>query len=87
MVRRTAGCLSLLAFALCLLAGLNAGNSTATVLSNALLGMAATFVIGLVVGTMAQKMIDENVSAEAARAAAPQTHDDPAAQPQRVEKK
>jgi tetrahydromethanopterin S-methyltransferase subunit C len=71
MVRRIAGTLSLLAFAVCLLAGMGAGNSTATVLSNALLALAVTFVVGLVVGVMAQKMLDENVAAESAKAAAP----------------
>ena len=40
MVRRVAGSLALLAFAVCLVAGMNAGNSTATVLTNALLAMA-----------------------------------------------
>jgi hypothetical protein len=65
-----AGVLALLAFAVCLVAGMGAGNSTTTVLSNALLALAVTFVVGLVVGAMAQKMLDENISAEAAKAAA-----------------
>jgi hypothetical protein len=69
MVRRIAGSLSLLAFAICLVAGLAARNSTATILANALLAMGVTFVVGLVVGAMAQKMLDENVAAEAAKAA------------------
>jgi hypothetical protein len=75
MVRRIAGTLSLLAFAICLVAGLAARNSTATILANALLAMGVTFVVGLVVGAMAQKMLDENVAAEAAKAspAAPAT--------------
>ena len=64
MVRRVAGCLGLLAFAVCLIAGLNAGNSTATVLSNALAALGVTFVVGLVVGAMAQKMLDENLKAQ-----------------------
>jgi len=68
MVRRIAGSLSLLAFAICLVAGLAAKNSTATILANALLAMGVTFVVGLVVGAMAQKMLDENVAAEAAKA-------------------
>lgn len=84
MVRRMAGSLALLAFAVCLVAGMNAGNSTATVLSNALLAMAVTFFVGLVVGAMAQKMLDENLSAEAAKAAAPA---DNATEATRVEKK
>jgi hypothetical protein len=70
MVRRVAGCLALLAFAVCLIAGLNAGNSTATVLSNALAALGVTFVVGLVVGAMAQKMLDENLAAAAAAKAA-----------------
>jgi hypothetical protein len=84
MVRRTAGILALVVFAVCLVAGLNAGNSTATVLSNALLAMAGTFVIGLVVGAMAQKMLEENVAAERAKVVAPP---EGAVAPARVEKK
>jgi hypothetical protein len=84
MARRTAGILALLAFSVCLVAGLNAGNSTATVLSNALLAMAGTFVIGLAVGAMARKMLEENVAAEAAKAQPPLAS---AAAPARVEKK
>ena len=84
MVRRTAGSLALLAFAVCVVAGMNAGNSTAAVLSTALLAMGATFIVGLVVGAMAQRMLDENVAAEAAKAA---RSADGAAEPARVEKK
>ena len=62
-----AAALALVAFAVCVIAGLNAGNSFETVLSKALLAMAATFVVGLVVGGMAQKMLDENLAAEAAK--------------------
>ena len=82
MVRRVAGCLALLAFAVCLIAGLNAGNSTATVLSNALAALGVTFVVGLVVGAMAQKMLDENVAAAAAAKAA--DADNRASDPQAV---
>lgn len=84
MVRRTAGVLALLSFAVSLFAGMSAGNSTATVLSNALLAMGVTFVVGLVVGAMAQKMLEENVAAEAAR---PLPGPQSAADAARVEKK
>jgi hypothetical protein len=92
MVRRTAGSLALLAFAVCVVAGMNAGNSTATVLSTALLAMGATFVVGMVVGAMAQKMLDENVAAEAAKPAtapdgATATIPGATGRPARVEKK
>lgn len=62
-----AGAVSLLAFAVCIVAGLNAGNPAATVLSNALAAMGVTFVVGLAVGVMAQRMLDENVASEVAR--------------------
>ena len=58
--------MALLAFAVCLLMGMRAGNTFSTIVANALVAMAATFVVGLVVGAMAQKMIDENVAAAAA---------------------
>jgi hypothetical protein len=68
MVRRLAGCLALLTFAVCIGAGLSAGNTAATILSNALAAMGVTFVVGLAVGAMAQKMLDENVAAAARKA-------------------
>ena len=74
MARRMAAALALVVFAVCVIAGLNAGNSFETVLTKALLAMAATFFVGLVVGAMAQKMLDENLAAEAARPA----HEPPA---------
>ena len=63
MSRRIAACLSLLVFATCLVAGIDAGNTFATTIGRALLAMAATFVIGLVLGAMGQRMIDENLKA------------------------
>ena len=69
--------MALLAFAVCIAAGLNAGNSAATILANALAGMGVTFAVAVVVGAMARKMLDENVAAEAGKAAAEGT--DPAA--------
>ena len=70
MVRRFAGSLALIVFAVCLVAGLGAGNSASTILANALLAMGGAFFVGLVVGAMAQRMLSDNVSAEAAKAAA-----------------
>ena len=58
--------MALLAFAVCLLMGMRAGNTFSTIVANALVAMAATFAVGLVVGAMAQKMVDENVAAAAA---------------------
>lgn len=61
MPRRIAGCLALIAFATCLIAGINADNPFSTTLSRALLAMAATFVIGLILGVMGQRMLDEDL--------------------------
>ena len=64
MARRMAAALALVVFAVCVIAGLNAGNSFETVLTKALLAMAGTFAVGLVVGAMAQKMLDEGLATE-----------------------
>jgi hypothetical protein len=62
MSQRIAAAASLLAFAVCLITGaFQAGNPFATVVSRALAAMAVTYVVGLVVGAMAQKMLDENL--------------------------
>ena len=61
MPRRIAACLALLAFATCLVAGIGADNTFATTVCRALLAMAVTFVIGLVLGVMGQRMIDEDL--------------------------
>jgi hypothetical protein len=61
VAQRIASALALVVFAVCLCSGATAGNPFGTVVTRALLGMLATLVIGLVVGTMAQKMLDENL--------------------------
>jgi hypothetical protein len=62
MPQRLAAVMALLAFAVCLLiGGLQAGNPFSTAVARALAAMAGTFVIGLIVGFMGQKMIDENL--------------------------
>ena len=63
MVRRLAASMALVAFAVCLVMGLRADNTFSTIVINALIAMAGTFAVGLVVGAMAQKMVDENVAA------------------------
>ena len=68
MVRRIAASLALVAFFVCILAGMHAENPFSTVVANALLALVVTFVVGLVLGAMAQKMLDENMAAAAAGA-------------------
>ena len=53
--------MALVAFAICLIAGMGADNTFATTVQRALVAMAATLVLGLVVGAMGQKMMSENV--------------------------
>jgi hypothetical protein len=62
MPQRLAAVLAMLAFAVCLLiGGIQADNPFTTTVARALVAMAGTFVIGLIVGAMGQKMIDENL--------------------------
>ncbi len=65
MATRIAATMSLLSFAICLvIGGLQADNPFATTVWRALLAMGATLVIGLVVGAMANGMLEENLRAE-----------------------
>ena len=62
MPRRIAATFSLIIFAVTLVTGAyQAGNSFSTAVLRAILAMVATYVIGLVLGTMAQRMLDENI--------------------------
>ncbi len=65
MPQRLAVAMSLLVFTLCLvIGGFRAENTFTTTVVRALLAMAGTMVIGLIVGMMAQKMLDENLKSE-----------------------
>ena len=65
MPLRIASTLALIAFAACLvIGGLEVGNPFSTTVLRALLAMACTWVIGLVIGSMAQKMLEENLRNE-----------------------
>ena len=64
MPTRLAAILSLIVFALCLvIGGLETGNPFGTTVLRALAAMAGTFVIGLVLGIMAEIMLKESVAA------------------------
>jgi NhaP-type Na+/H+ or K+/H+ antiporter len=65
MVVRVAVVSALAAFSLCLLVGgLEADNPFTTTVWRALVAMAGTLVIGLVIGEMARRMIEESVAHE-----------------------
>jgi hypothetical protein len=62
VAKRISASLSLIAFAICLLIGaFEADNSFATTVQRALLAMVITLFVGLLIGAMAQKMLDENL--------------------------
>ncbi len=63
MARRIAAGSALLVFAVALLLGLVAENTFATTVTRALVAMGGTFVIGLIVGAMGEKMAEENLKA------------------------
>jgi hypothetical protein len=69
MPQRLAGTMSLVAFAFCLVVGgFGANNALSTVIYRALVAMVGTFMVALIIGVMASKMIEENV-AETVKAA------------------
>jgi hypothetical protein len=66
MVNRVAAVSALLAFVLCLIVGgVEADNTFATTVERALEAMGATLIIGLVIGGMAKRMLEENVQSQA----------------------
>jgi L-asparagine transporter-like permease len=70
---RLAAILALLVFAVCLVVGgIQTGNPFSTTVARALAGMGGTFVVGWVIGTMAQKMLDENLNPAAKEPSEPE---------------
>jgi hypothetical protein len=65
-----AAAMSLVVFALCLVIGrIGADNSFPVAVGRALVAMGGTFVVALIIGHMAKRMIDENVAASVSRSA------------------
>jgi NhaP-type Na+/H+ or K+/H+ antiporter len=64
MTQRIAAALALIVFAVCLGVGAAAGNPLVTVMGRAMLAMIGTLVIGLFVGAMARRMLEENLKPE-----------------------
>lgn len=56
-----AGSLGLTAFAIAVVAGLAAGNQSAEILVRALISMTTCYVLGLVLGAIGQRTIEEHV--------------------------
>jgi len=65
MGKRLALSLSFLTFIICLLVGaVDAENPFSTTVYRALVAMGATMVLGLILGWIAEKMVDENLDQE-----------------------
>lgn len=63
LARRIAATTSLIAFALSLVVGMQAGNTFSTTVVRALAAMGCTFLLGLLLGAMADRMLEENAVA------------------------
>ena len=63
MARKIAAASALLVFAISVLLGMNAQNTFSTTLIRALQAMGVTFILGLMLGAMTEKMMEENVNA------------------------
>lgn len=64
LARRIACVVALVAFALALVSGLEAGNSFSTTVLRALGALAGTFVLGWIIGMMIERVVDENLSTQ-----------------------
>lgn len=64
MPKRFAAVCALIAFAFCLVLGMRADNTFSTTVTRALVAMAGTFAVGIVLGAAGQRMLDENIKAE-----------------------
>ena len=62
MPRTIAAAAALVAFAVCLLLGLEQHNSFTTTVGRALAAMAGTFAVGWVIGWAAKRMLDEHLA-------------------------
>ncbi|MHC4769680.1 MAG: hypothetical protein ACYTEI_13350 [Planctomycetota bacterium] len=64
--RAVAGCFSLAAFAVAVVAGLAGGNTPSSILLRALMAMVVCYPVGLVIGIVCQYVIEEHVKASPA---------------------
>ena len=64
MIKRFAAVCALIVFAFCLILGIRADNTFTTTVTRAMIAMAGTFAVGLVLGAAGQRMLDENLKAE-----------------------
>ncbi|HXE54877.1 MAG TPA: hypothetical protein VN541_17785 [Tepidisphaeraceae bacterium] len=61
MPRRLAVAVAFIVFSVCLICGMMAENTFVETVRRSLIAMFVTLVVGLVIGSMGQKMLEENV--------------------------
>jgi putative Mn2+ efflux pump MntP len=64
MTKRLSGVMALIAFAFCLCVGMRAGNPFSSTVGRAVVALFATLLLGMVIGTMGEKMLEENLKAQ-----------------------
>jgi hypothetical protein len=70
--RAVAGCFALAAFAVAVVAGLAGGNSPSAILFRALIAMVVCYPVGLVIGLVCQRVVEDHVNAQPAAGSAPE---------------
>jgi hypothetical protein len=71
--RAIAGCFALAAFAVAVVAGLAGGNTTASILVRALIAMAVCYPVGLIVGLLCQRVVEEHAGTHPIAGTVPET--------------
>jgi putative Mn2+ efflux pump MntP len=61
MTKRLSAVMSLIVFAFCLVVGMRTGNPFSSTVGRAVIALFATLLLGMVIGTMGEKMLDENL--------------------------
>ncbi|HTL30819.1 MAG TPA: hypothetical protein VL282_16430 [Tepidisphaeraceae bacterium] len=65
MSKRIAAVMSLIVFAFCLVeGGIRTGNPFSTTVTRAVIAMFVTLMLGLIIGAMGEKMLDENLKSQ-----------------------
>ncbi len=65
MTGTIAGCFALAAFAVAVVAGLGGGNATTSILLRAIMAMIACYPVGLLVGLICQRVVQEHLKSQA----------------------
>ena len=62
--RAIAGCFSLAAFAVAVIAGLAAGNTATSILVRALIAMLVCYPVGLLIGLVCRRVLEEHIKSQ-----------------------